>query len=95
MKSIIALSPASLPRTGEIQMDATVLLFSFLISLLSGVLFGFMPALHIAREGLTEELKGSGEGASDGSRVYCANRLHHIRASTSITLRATDKLSIE
>lgn len=68
MKAILALSPTSLPRAGEIDMDHTVLLFSLLISLLSGVLFGLVPTLHIARENFIEELKGSGKGASDGSR---------------------------
>jgi len=68
MRSIIALSPASLPRAGEINIDAKVLLFTLLISLLSGVLFGLIPTLRISKEGFTEELKGSGKGASDGSR---------------------------
>jgi len=68
MKAIIALSPASLPRAGEINIDARVLLFTLLISLLSGVLFGLMPTLNISKENFTEELKGSGKGAPDGSR---------------------------
>src|SRR5262249_2846998 len=55
MRSIIALSPASLPRAGEIDIDARVLLFTLLISLLSGALFGLMPALHISRKSFTEE----------------------------------------
>jgi putative ABC transport system permease protein len=45
-----------------------VLLFTLLISLLSGVLFGLMPTLHITKGNFIEELKGSGKGASDGSR---------------------------
>lgn len=68
MKSLIALSPDSLPRAGEIDIDARVLLFAFMISLFSGVLFGLMPTLDIAKQGFTAELKGSGKGASDGSR---------------------------
>jgi putative ABC transport system permease protein len=68
MRSIIALSPASLPRAGEIDIDARVLLFTLLISLLSGVLFGLMPTLHISRENFAEELKGSGKGSIDAGR---------------------------
>jgi putative ABC transport system permease protein len=68
MKSIIALSPARLPRIGEIDVDARVLLFTLLISLLSGVLFGLMPTLNVSRGNFTEELKGSGKGSADGSR---------------------------
>jgi predicted permease len=68
MRSIIALSPASLPRAGEIGIDAVVLLFTLLISMLSGVLFGLMPTLNISKENFTEELKGSGKGSVDASR---------------------------
>jgi predicted permease len=68
MTSIIALSPASLPRASEVDIDARVLLFTLWISLLSGVLFGLMPTFQIARERFNEDLKGSGKGAPDGSR---------------------------
>jgi putative ABC transport system permease protein len=68
VKLIIALSPASIPRAGEIDIDVRVLLFTLLISLLSGALFGLMPTLNISKENFTEELKGSGKGAPDGSR---------------------------
>lgn len=75
MRSIVTLSPASLPRAGEIDIDARVLLFTLLISLLSGVLFGLMPAVNISKESFTEELKGSGKGASDGSRKNSVRNL--------------------
>jgi putative ABC transport system permease protein len=68
MRSIIALSPASLPRAGEIGIDARVLLFTLLISMLSGVLFGLMPTLNISKESFGEELKGSGRGSVDAGR---------------------------
>ncbi len=68
LKAIVALSAASLPRTGEIDIDIRVLLFTLLISLLSGVLFGLMPTLQVTRTNLTEELKGTGRGAVEGSR---------------------------
>jgi putative ABC transport system permease protein len=75
MKAIVALTPASLPRVGEIDIDARVLLFTLLISLSSGVLFGLMPTLNISKLSLTEELKGTGKGASDGSRKNSVRNL--------------------
>lgn len=68
LRSIIALSPASLPRTGEIDIDARVLSFTLMISVLSGVLFGLMPTLQSSRESLGEELRGSGRGSVDAGR---------------------------
>jgi putative ABC transport system permease protein len=75
MDSIIALSPASLPRAGEIDIDGRVLLFTLVISLLSGVLFGLMPTLSISRKNLVEELKGSGKGSVDTGRGRSAGNL--------------------
>src|SRR5262249_16982728 len=68
MDSIVALSPTSLPRAGEINIDSRVLLFTLLISLLSGVLFGLAPTLNISRESFTEALNGSGKGPVDSGR---------------------------
>ena len=52
MSAIIALSPASLPRAGEIDIDATVLLFTLLISLIVGRALWF----HAYAESLKGEL---------------------------------------
>src|SRR5262249_39232951 len=47
--SLVALAPAALPRTGEIRVDAVVLMFSLAVSSLTGVLYGVVPALASAR----------------------------------------------
>ena len=75
MRSLIALSPDSLPRAGEINIDPRVLLFTLSISLLSGLLFGLMPTLHISRNSFTEELKGSGKGSADTGRGNAVRNL--------------------
>lgn len=68
LRAILLLTPASLPRTGEIRIDLAVVLFTLLVSLLAGVLFGLAPALHISKESFADELKGSGKGANDSGR---------------------------
>jgi putative ABC transport system permease protein len=68
IQSIIALSPASLPRVGEVNIDVRVLLFTLSISLLSGALFGLVPTLNVSKESFLEELKSTGKGSFDGSR---------------------------
>jgi len=45
---LVAMGPANLPRLSEISMDARTLGFAFLLSVLSGVLFGLLPALKYA-----------------------------------------------
>jgi predicted permease len=51
LHGIRALGTASVPRLGEIAIDAQVLLFTVAISMLSGVLFGLAPALRLSRIG--------------------------------------------
>jgi predicted permease len=45
-------TPATLPRFNDIGVDARVLGFSLVVSLFTGVLFGFAPALQYSRSGI-------------------------------------------
>jgi putative ABC transport system permease protein len=56
---LVALSPAELPRATGIGMDGPVLGFTLTISLLSGLIFGLVPALQASNVDLIEELKGT------------------------------------
>ena len=62
-----AAAPASLPRVQEVGLDGRVLAFSVLLSLLTGVLFGLVPALRAARSDLQATLRAGGRGLSGGS----------------------------
>ncbi len=72
---LLALSPATLPRTGEVGIDFRVLGFTLALSLLAGALFGLAPAWQATRVSLNEELKGGGRGASGGKRQNRARGL--------------------
>ena len=56
--------PATLPRAEYVQVDVRVLLFTLGVSLLSGVVFGLLPALRTSSADLHETLKEGGRGAS-------------------------------
>jgi putative ABC transport system permease protein len=72
---LLALSPETLPRAGEVSIDFRVLGFTLALSLLAGALFGLAPAWQATRVSLNEELKGSGRGASGGERQNRARSL--------------------
>lgn len=78
-RTLVAISPSSLPRIGEIGLDWRVLVFMLGLSILTGIAFGLMPAFHAARPELNESLKEGGRGASSGSSS------HRIRAALVIS----------
>lgn len=58
--------PQGLPRATEVGLDGRVFLFTAAISLLSGILFGLVPALRISAPNLHDTLKEGGRGAGGG-----------------------------
>ena len=57
---LVSLTPADVPRLGEISMHGAVFGWTFAISLVAGVLFGLAPALQASKPDLNESLKQSG-----------------------------------
>jgi predicted permease len=66
--AIISLAPADIPRLNEVNVSAGVLLFAFLISILTGALFGLAPALQAANPNQVENLREGGRGSGAGRR---------------------------
>jgi putative ABC transport system permease protein len=66
MDLILAFKPANLPRLHEITMDGRVLLFTGLITLASGLLFGLAPAIQSGRANLNSALKEGGRNDTEG-----------------------------
>jgi putative ABC transport system permease protein len=64
LRVVAALAGESIPRAAEIRLDPRVLLFSGLVAVLTGVLFGLAPAWHARRVDLQGTLKEAGRGAT-------------------------------
>ena len=64
---LVSLSEGSIPPTAKVKVDVTVLGFTLLLSIVTGVLFGLVPAFRTMKVNLNDSLKegvrGGGEGA--------------------------------
>jgi putative ABC transport system permease protein len=63
---LIALKPENLPRLQEIDVDLRVFSFTLGVSILTGLIFGLLPAWTSSRPALSNSLKEGGRGASAG-----------------------------
>jgi predicted permease len=66
--AIISMAPADIPRLNEVDLSAGVLFFAFLMSMLTGVLFGLAPALQATNPNQVENLREGGRGSGAGRR---------------------------
>ncbi len=66
VEGLNAWQPAVLQRYPAIAMDATTLVFTFGLTLITGLVFGMAPALAAAGVGIQEALKGGSHSLSGG-----------------------------
>jgi putative ABC transport system permease protein len=65
---LIALGKDDIPRAMQVKLDWRVLGFTLLVSIMTGIIFGLVPAMHSSRTDLTESLKEGGRGSGEGAR---------------------------
>src|SRR6476469_10871410 len=61
-----SLADNALPRGIPIGMDARVLMFMVAISVITGILFGLFPALHLSKTNVNQTLRDEGRGSTGG-----------------------------
>jgi len=67
MDALLALVGDALPRADEVRLDATSLLFTAGVSLVTGVVFGLVPALRVSRVDLDAAMRQGARGTADGA----------------------------
>jgi putative ABC transport system permease protein len=69
LKALIAvIPPRIIPAEAVIRLNGTVLLFTLAVAVLTALVFGLVPALHVSRRDLVDPLRDSGKGTSGGFR---------------------------
>ena len=75
IRLLVAAAPEGLPRVDEIDIDATVVLFTLGVSVVAGLLFGLLPVMKYTKPHLTTTLKEGGRGSSDGRERHRARNI--------------------
>lgn len=84
IRFILYMSPTAIPRSREISLDWKVLGFTLGVSLLTGILFGIVPALQSSDVDVSETLKESGRGTS--ARHWLRSSLVVVEVATTMVL---------
>lgn len=67
--AIVAIMPQySVPHEADIHVNAQVVLLTFAVSVLTGILFGMAPALQLARADVAQTMQSGSRGSSESGR---------------------------
>jgi putative ABC transport system permease protein len=75
LSAILAADPEGLPRLSQVALDGRALGFSLAVSVMTGILFGLVPALDASRTQVAGALQDGGRAATAGPGTTRARRL--------------------
>ena len=70
IKLLMAISPANLPRVDAISIDGRVFGFTFAVSIVTGIVFGLVPAIQASKPDVNEALKEGGRASTTGHNRF-------------------------
>jgi putative ABC transport system permease protein len=85
IKLLVLVAPRDIPRIEEVGLNVTVLLFSLAVTLLTGIIFGLVPALAVSRPDLNQILSEGGSKIS-GERSGLRTRSALVIAEVAVTV---------
>ena len=83
---LIALAPADIPRLADTGIDVSVLAFTLGISIVTGILFGIVPAWQVSTGALTSDLNELGGGNTRGSAGPRTGRIRDVLVVAQIAV---------
>ena len=83
---LMAVTPTNLPRITEVNLDWRVLAFAFVVSLLTGILFGLVPMVSLSGSDLHDALKAAGRVTGAAYHHKLGNLLVVAEVTLSIVL---------
>jgi putative ABC transport system permease protein len=87
LQALIVADPESVPRSAEIALDPQVLVFTLMVSIVTGLLFGMAPLLNLRQHAVNMTLKESGQRSTAGvSRARVRNVLVAAEVALAVVL---------
>ncbi len=86
LRTLPHLDPGNIPRLSEASLDMRVLLFTIVVSLLTSVLTGVLPAVAISKVNLTDFLAATGSRGAAGAQGRTQSALIVIESALVVVL---------
>jgi putative ABC transport system permease protein len=87
LRVMLGANPDSIPRAAEITLDPRVLLFTIVVSIVTGLIFGMAPLLHLREQVVSLSLKESGQrSTSSAARTRVRNTLVMAEVALAVVL---------
>jgi putative ABC transport system permease protein len=94
IKAYVLMAPAWFSRAADARIDGRVLAFTTVVSVLSGLLFGLLPALHVSKVDLAKMLNEGGQTAGLAARRWTRGFLLVAETALAVALLAGAGLMI-
>ncbi|CAN5669053.1 ABC transporter permease [soil metagenome] len=86
VRLLLAANPRGIPRAVEIGLDWNVLAFTFAVAIVTGLLFGLAPALHLSKRTVTGALRDSSRTTASGARLQVRQLLVVTEVALAVIL---------
>ncbi len=86
LRLLVALAPREIPRLDETGIDFRVLAFTLGVSILTGLIFGLLPALQASKPDLNDALKEGGRSGAGAVRSRTRNAFVVAEVALSLIL---------
>jgi len=86
VRALTAAGTAELPRSGDIRIDGGVLLFTLLVAVAAGLLFGLLPALRASSPNLEKTLRSGARGSVGGAGQTMRSALVVVEVALAVIL---------
>jgi putative ABC transport system permease protein len=86
VRALLAAYPGSIPRAAEIGTDPQVLLFTLVVAVLTGCVFGLAPVLHLNPATVALAIKEGGQRSTGGARNHTRRMLVIAEVALAVML---------